>query len=65
MKLKAGSLKRSTKLKNPKSDSSRKKERGLKIKNITNGKEVTMGITEIQTSRETTTSNYMPIKQTA
>ena len=43
MKLKADSLKRSTKLIKPYPDSSRKKERGLKINKIGNEKgEVTM-----------------------
>ena len=47
MKLKAGSLKRSTKLIKPQPDSSRKKERGLnKIRNKKG--EVTMDNTEIE-----------------
>ena len=46
MKLKAGSLKRSTKLINPYADSSRKKDR--ECNKIRNENEVTVDITEIQ-----------------
>ena len=62
-KLKAGSLKRSTKLINPYPDSLRKKERGCKSIKLEMKTETLQWTSQkYKVSQETTTSKYMPIK---